>query len=114
MLVQARNITNEILDTLESTASSATEIKGSLLRDSGARGWWPFVICPTASLVMGSYGLPPSAFRNLGLVALGEVLGLVISSYNRLSWASVPSPWAWATVNLETVSMVANLTTAAP
>ncbi|KAG7152434.1 hypothetical protein HYQ46_011722 [Verticillium longisporum] len=28
---------------------------------------------------MGSYGLPPSALRNLGLVALGELTGFAIS-----------------------------------
>ena len=39
------------------------------------------MICPAVSLVMGSYGLPPSILRNLGLVAVGEAFGFVIVSY---------------------------------
>ena len=110
MLMQAHNITNDILDTLESTAISATGIQKSLLRDYGAGSWWPFIVCPTATLVMGSYGLSPSAFRNLGLVALGEVLGLAISSYHRLDWDVVHSIWAAEKTNPEMVNSAANLT----
>jgi len=110
MLAQAQNMTNNILDTLESTATSAAGIKGSLSRDDGVSSWWPLLVCPTASLVMGSYGLPPSAVRNLGLVTLGWVLGLVISFWNRLDGDFAHFLWAWETVNLETANAVVNLT----
>lgn len=58
----------EILGTLDSVASSA---KTSLTRTLGLSGWWPYFYCPAASLFLGSYGLPPSAVRNIGLIALG-------------------------------------------
>jgi hypothetical protein len=37
------------------------------------------------SLIMGSYGLPPSALRNIGLIAMGEFAGFILSSINSLS-----------------------------
>ncbi len=84
VLQQAHNLTNDILDTLEETATSATALQGSLLQYGGS-SWWPYIICPTVSLVMGSYGLPPSAFRNLGLFALGELAGWAVSSFDQLT-----------------------------
>jgi len=81
LLQQARNMTNEILDTLDTTASSAASLNDSIFSQHRGVSWWPFVLCPTASLVMGSYGLAPSALRNLGLVVLGEAVGLVVSTF---------------------------------
>ncbi len=71
---------------LETTAASAISVHDSLspLRLAGGR-WWPYIVCPAASLVMGSYGLPPSAFRNLALVVLGELAGALLASYDRLA-----------------------------
>jgi len=40
------------------------------------------MICPAVSLVMGSYGLPPSILRNIGLIALGEAFGFVVASFD--------------------------------
>ncbi|KAK3682584.1 hypothetical protein B0T22DRAFT_444773 [Podospora appendiculata] len=75
MLKSAANLTSDILDVLKETASAASSVNKSLLEEATSGTWWPYFICPTVALVMGSYGLPPSAFRNLGLVALGEVIG---------------------------------------
>ncbi|KAI0477571.1 hypothetical protein GGR56DRAFT_692242 [Xylariaceae sp. FL0804] len=61
--VQARNMTDEILDVLEDTATSAYAVKDSADGRSSSASWWPYIWCPAASLVMGSYGLPPSAAR---------------------------------------------------
>lgn len=72
LLQQAQNITNDIIETLEDTASSAATIGDAFSRQASATSWWPYIWCPAASLVMGSYGLPPSAMRNLALVAMGE------------------------------------------
>ncbi|XXG96138.1 hypothetical protein Hte_002417 [Hypoxylon texense] len=72
LLHQARNITNEIRDTLEDTVTSANYIGDSFFKQSSTSSWWPYVWCPAASLVLGSYGLPPSAVRNLALLALGK------------------------------------------
>ncbi|KAI1652488.1 hypothetical protein F4813DRAFT_400985 [Daldinia decipiens] len=80
LLHQARNITNDILETLEDTAAEAANVGNSILKQSSVSSWWPYVWCPAASLVLGSYGLPPSAMRNLALLTLGEVAGLTISS----------------------------------
>ncbi|KAL2168082.1 hypothetical protein VTG60DRAFT_394 [Thermothelomyces hinnuleus] len=85
MLKQVSNITNDILDSLEETAAVATSMNKSLFASSVTRSWWPFVVFPTASLIMGSYGLPPSIFRNIGLLAFGEVVGFVVSSYDQLA-----------------------------
>ncbi|KAI8964544.1 hypothetical protein F5Y11DRAFT_345479 [Daldinia sp. FL1419] len=79
-LQQARNITNDIFEALEGTAASASRIGNSFLKQSPTLSWWPYIWCPATSLVLGSYGLPPSAMRNLVLLALGEVAGLTISS----------------------------------
>lgn len=38
----------------------------------GLSRWVPYIFCPAASLVMGSYGLPPSTARNILLISLGE------------------------------------------
>lgn len=84
LLHQARNITNEIRDTLEDTAASASYVGNSFFKQSSTSSWWPYVWGPAASLVLGSYGLPPSAVRNLALLALGEVAGLAFSSFQSL------------------------------
>ncbi|CCC06625.1 unnamed protein product [Sordaria macrospora k-hell] len=86
-LQQASNITNEILDILEDTAEAASLVNESFLTGAPSRSWWPYLVCPTASLVMGSYGLPPSAIRNLALLALGEVAGFMVSSYEQIAGA---------------------------
>lgn len=49
--------------------------------------WWPYVICPAFSLVMGSYGLPPSVTRNIALIALGETFGFAIASFDDIKRA---------------------------
>lgn len=74
LLHQARNITNDILETLEDTAAEAANVGNSILKQSSGSSWWPYVWCPAASLVLGSYGLPPSAMRNLVLLTLGMYL----------------------------------------
>jgi hypothetical protein len=85
MLKQANNITNDILDSLEETAAAAASITESFFLGATTRSWWPFFVFPTASLVMGSYGLPPSILRNLGLLAAGEFVGFLVSSYDQLT-----------------------------
>ncbi|KAJ2894856.1 hypothetical protein MKZ38_007174 [Zalerion maritima] len=83
-LTLANNITSDLLDTLETATASAASVNTSLLSKSGSK-WWLYVVCPAASLVFGSYGLPPSALRNIGLLALGEIVGLLVSTYPRAS-----------------------------
>lgn len=73
LLQQAQNITNEILSMLGETAASATTIGDVFLGQHSLASRWPYIWCPVASLIMGSYGLPPSLLRNIGLVALGKV-----------------------------------------
>ncbi|OAA62832.1 hypothetical protein SPI_04372 [Niveomyces insectorum RCEF 264] len=85
LLGEANNLTNNMLDTLETTAVISSNIQNSLLRQGALRDWWPYVLCPAASLIMGSYGLPPSLLRNMGLFAIGELLGVLVSSYGQLS-----------------------------
>lgn len=94
LLNEAKNMTNDILYTLEDAAISAAafnEINGSYFSKSRLSGWWPCIISPVATLLLGSYGLAPSALRNLGLVALGEVVGLSISSFSQMGSDWLPS-----------------------
>jgi hypothetical protein len=79
-LKEAQRRADEILGTLDSAASSAASFQNSISSTLGLKGWWPYIYCPLASLVMGSYGLPPSAMRNLVLVGLGEVVGYLVSN----------------------------------
>lgn len=79
-LRQAQRRADDILGTLDSAASSAVSLQSSVLGTFGFRGWWPYIYCPMVSLVMGSYGLPPSATRNIVLVGLGEVAGYLVSN----------------------------------
>ena len=83
-LNQAKNLTNDLLDTLEETAATVSSVQSSLLRDVTTGHWWPYIIFPTLSLVLGSYGLQPCFFRNIGLLALGEGIFYVVSSYGQL------------------------------
>ncbi|KAI1338767.1 hypothetical protein F5Y15DRAFT_424288 [Xylariaceae sp. FL0016] len=85
-LQQAQDMTSDILDKLGDTATTATTVHDSILGRSSSISWWPYVWCPAVSLVMGSYGLPPSALRNAGLIALGESAGFVISTLHNLSY----------------------------
>ncbi|KAI0204535.1 hypothetical protein F4808DRAFT_345920 [Astrocystis sublimbata] len=86
LLQQAQNITHEILNTLEYTAASATAMGGAFLGHRSLQSWWLYVWCPVVSLIMGSYGLPPSMLRNLALIALGETAGFIISSFPFVSF----------------------------
>lgn len=83
-LNQAKNITNDLLDTLEETAATVSSVQGSLLKNATTGQWWPYIIFPTLSLVLGSYGLQPCLLRNLGLVVLGEGIVFVVSTYDQL------------------------------
>ncbi|KAJ2989035.1 hypothetical protein NUW58_g3673 [Xylaria curta] len=81
LLQQAQNITQDILDTLGDTAASAIALGGIFPQTPSFKSWWIYIWCPVVSLVMGSYGLPPSLLRNLALFALGETAGFIISSF---------------------------------
>ncbi|EEY22062.1 conserved hypothetical protein [Verticillium alfalfae VaMs.102] len=79
MIEQAHTKAEDILDKLTEASASASTVHDSIRGSVGWMNWWPYIVCPTVSLTMGSYGLPPSAVRNLGLVALGELTGFAIS-----------------------------------
>lgn len=85
LLSEAHNITSELLDTLEITATTAASFQGSIFEKYGESSWWPHIVCPAASLLMGSYGLPPSALRNFGLIVLGEVFAMFLSLYQQVN-----------------------------
>ncbi|KAK4233380.1 nuclear fusion protein KAR5 [Achaetomium macrosporum] len=97
MLKQANNITTDILDTLEQTVVVASSVNESFSRAT-TLSWWPFVIFPTAALVLGSYGLPPSILRNLALLALGGFVGFMVSSYDQLKTQLVDALEATANI----------------
>ncbi|KAK1989091.1 nuclear membrane fusion protein Kar5 [Colletotrichum cereale] len=75
----AQQISGDLLETLDNMVISTSEVRNSLGYRASWTSWLPYVICPAASLLMGSYGLPPSAVRNIGLIVLGEIAGFVIS-----------------------------------
>lgn len=72
-LEKAHLVATRLTDTLEIASSSATTLGASVSKGLGLSGWWPYIFCPAASLVMGSYGLPPSAGRNILLIGLGRL-----------------------------------------
>ncbi|KAK3349367.1 hypothetical protein B0T25DRAFT_547849 [Lasiosphaeria hispida] len=102
MLTQAANMTSELLDTLEETSSKAQSLNRSLIVDAMSGSWWPYVLCPAGFLILGSYGLPPSAGRNIGLLATGEVIGFLVSVFNNMSDVSFPA--LEALINTTTVN----------
>lgn len=78
----------EITNTLESAASSATAFQGYMSQGLGLSGLWPYVACPLASLWMGSYGLPPSAARNIALISIGKSIECVLLRSGPLTMVS--------------------------
>ncbi|WQF86175.1 Putative nuclear fusion protein Kar5 [Colletotrichum destructivum] len=75
----AQRLSGSLLETLDDLVISTSDVRGSLSHRSSWTSWLPYLMCPAASLLMGSYGLPPSAVRNFGLIVLGELAGLVVS-----------------------------------
>ncbi|KAI0394217.1 hypothetical protein F5Y17DRAFT_428716 [Xylariaceae sp. FL0594] len=102
LLQQANIMTGEILDKLGDTAASATTLNNELRRRAPSESWWPYIWCPVASLIMGSYGLPPSLPRNMGLLLFGETAGFFISSFNSVSFDSIWWTTPFSTSNLAT------------
>ena len=88
LLAQTSNMTTEILDTLEATAAASVTIQQSFVSRNTVSGWWLYLACPAVSIVMGSYGLPPSILRNFGLFAFGELMGLFFSYASHLGHAA--------------------------
>lgn len=71
-LVHAQQTATDLIDILDSASSSAATLRTSIFNSLGLSSWWPYIFCPLTSLVVGSYGLPPSATRNLMLISLGK------------------------------------------
>lgn len=71
LLQATQNKTHQILSSLNDAASSISALQAPLVR-LGWAGWWPYIVCPAASLLMGSYGLQPSVTRNLILIGASE------------------------------------------
>lgn len=107
---EAKNATTAILETLEEVAANAATIEDAYRSrwtgfGSGVGSWVPYIIGPVATLLLGSYGLAPSATRNLGLVALGELVGFSVSNCHRIMM-----PWNSSLVG----EMVGNTTATDP
>lgn len=87
-LDEATNKTTNLLEAVVAVTDNIDTI-GNAQKSSryglGISHWVPYIIGPIATLLLGSYGLEPSATRNLGLVALGEVVGFVVSHVQGLA-----------------------------
>lgn len=70
-LRDVHEMAERILETLTSVSLSLGSLRGFLLGARRYSRWWPCVVCPATTLVVGSYGLPPSTMRNLLLFVLG-------------------------------------------
>ncbi|KAF4991087.1 hypothetical protein FGRMN_8047 [Fusarium graminum] len=79
-LNQALQKTNQVLDILDTAAASASVLQGYAFGGFGLSRFWPHVFCPVLFLAMGSYRLPPSLGRNLWLIGLGELMGVLVST----------------------------------
>ncbi|KAL7816217.1 hypothetical protein V8C26DRAFT_97895 [Trichoderma gracile] len=78
-LSNAQQTASDLMDILDSASTSAVTLRSSIYNSFGWGSWWPHVFCPLTSLVVGSYGLPPSAMRNVVLIGIGEMAGLGVS-----------------------------------
>ncbi|UNI18211.1 hypothetical protein JDV02_004493 [Purpureocillium takamizusanense] len=81
-LSDAQESVEQVLDTLESVSTSAGGLRSSMSGLSMTK-WWPYLLCPVTTLIVGSYGLPPSAMRNMLLLGLGEAAGFIITTANQ-------------------------------
>lgn len=62
-------------------------LEGASLSYSGGSTlfkWFSYIVSPVVTLMLGSYGLAPSAMRNLGLVVLGEFVGFLVCHTDRI------------------------------
>lgn len=71
-LLKAKKATSKINEELKETLLSTSDLSKSLSSGFFASPVWTVSWCSLASLVLGSYGLPPSLIRNGGLVAFGQ------------------------------------------
>ncbi|PFH62402.1 hypothetical protein XA68_13841 [Ophiocordyceps unilateralis] len=78
MLERAQQSALQLSDTLLSASASAENFRNSLLGGFGLVKWWPCFVFPAMLLIVGSYGLPPSAARNIVLVCLGGAFGFLM------------------------------------
>jgi hypothetical protein len=78
-LTMAQKRADDILDTLDTAVSSASNL-GFLMPGFGISGWWPYIYCPAVTVVAGSWGLPASLLRNIALIGIGEAIGFVVSN----------------------------------
>ncbi|KAF4447529.1 hypothetical protein F53441_8913, partial [Fusarium austroafricanum] len=67
-LDKALRKSGQVLELLDAAAASANGIQGYIFGGFGLSGFWPHVLCPVLSLMMGSYGLQPSLVRNIWLL----------------------------------------------
>jgi hypothetical protein len=95
LLSEATNRTHEIFHHLEHVASL------SAIFSSVTFSWWPHIVFPIISLVAGSYGLQPSVFRNLVLVALGECFGVALTVISNVEMSPI---WQRVTSSNQTTS----------
>lgn len=70
---------------LDNAATSASVFNDSIFTSLKLSRLWPYIVCPAASLIMGSYGLEPSAVRNIWLVGLGQLKKKVLRSLKILT-----------------------------
>ena len=83
-LRKAQSGADQILRILDTAAASASTLTSSFSSAFAIQGWWPYIYCPAASLLMGSYGLPPSAVRNIALFGIGEIAGFFLSNISNI------------------------------
>lgn len=105
-LEEAKNTTTDLLESVAAVTEkigNLQDVRHSSLFGLGISHWVPYIVSPIATLLLGSYGLEPSAMRNLGLVALGEVFGFVVSHARQVT-ESYMTVFAYTVVNNETVT----------
>ncbi|KAK2603502.1 hypothetical protein QQS21_004271 [Conoideocrella luteorostrata] len=79
LLKSTYNRTLQIVSSLETATLSISTLQTPLTQLGGI-SWWPYIICPVASLIFGSYGLQPSITRNMILLGAGEIAGFMMAS----------------------------------
>ena len=67
----SQKLADDLRTTLGSLATSASTLQNSVFQKLDLTRWMPLLLAPAAALTLGSYGLPPSMFRNLLLLVIG-------------------------------------------
>jgi hypothetical protein len=97
-LDRAKNTTTEVLEGLESARVAIMTARMPYMQEIVA-SWWPYIVFPGASVVLGNYGLSTTIPQNLGLACLGELMAVAFCSFDTYVFGDFESLFGSPIVN---------------